>query len=73
MELGLDVGIGEGKSAQQLSRDFRQYLNNPDKLFRRVRDKRGNLHLSKNANAFHPVVCVYRLITINAASLTRFV
>ena len=47
IELGLDVGLGEGRSAQQLSRDLKQNLNNPDKLFRRVRDKRGNLVLSK--------------------------
>ena len=54
MELGIDVGLGEGKSAQQLSRDLRQYLNEPDRLYRRVRDKGGNLRLSKAAKMYHP-------------------
>lgn len=51
IELGLDVGLGEGRSAQQLSRDLRQNLQDPNRLFRRVRDKRGNLQLSKAAKA----------------------
>jgi len=54
IECGLDVGLGEGRSAQQLSRDLRQNLVDPDRLFRRVRDKWGNLQLSKAAAAFHP-------------------
>lgn len=41
IEDALDVGLGEGRSAAQLSRDVRQNLQDPDKLFRRVRDKRG--------------------------------
>lgn len=71
IELGLDVGLGEGRSAQQLSKDLRQNLQDPNRLFRRVRDKRGNLQLSKNARAFHPGVGVYRSSAKNAARLTR--
>jgi hypothetical protein len=71
IELGLDVGLGEGRSAQQLSRDLKQNLNNPDKLFRRVRDKRGNLVLSKAAKAFHPGQGVYRSAHKNAMRLAR--
>lgn len=71
IEQGLDVGLGEGRSAQQLSRDLRQNLREPDILFRRVRDKRGNLVLSKNARAFHPGQGVYRSSAKNAARLTR--
>lgn len=71
IELGLDVGLGEGRSAQQLSRDLRQNLNDPDRLFRRVRDKRGNLQLSKAAKAFHPGIGVYRSSAKNAARLAR--
>lgn len=71
IELGIDVGIGEGRSAAQLSRDIRQNLNDPDRLFRRVRDKRGNLHLSKNAKAFNPGQGVYRSSAKNALRLTR--
>lgn len=71
IELGIDVGLGEGRSAAQLSRDIRQNLNDPDRLFRRVRDKRGNLHLSKNAKAFNPGQGVYRSSAKNALRLTR--
>ncbi|GHV71866.1 hypothetical protein FACS189420_8220 [Bacteroidia bacterium] len=71
MELGLDVGLGDGRSAQQLSKDLRQNLQDPDRLFRRVRDKRGNLQLSKSAKAFHPGQGVYRSSYKNAMRLTR--
>ena len=37
VELSLSVGISEGRSAANISRDVRMYLNEPDKLFRRVR------------------------------------
>lgn len=71
LELALDVGIGEGRSAQQISRDIRGYLNQPDKLFRRVRDKHGNLKLSKAAAAYHPGQGVYRSSYKNALRMTR--
>lgn len=71
IECGLDVGLGEGRSAQELSRDLRQNLKDPNRLFRRVRDKRGNLQLSKNAQAFHPGRGVYRSSYKNAIRLTR--
>lgn len=71
IEIGLDVGLGEGRSAAQLSRDLRQNLQNPNALFRRVRDKRGNLVLSKAAKAFHPGQGVYRSAYKNAMRLTR--
>ena len=54
LELGLDVGIRNGRSADEMSRDIRQYLKQPDKLFRRVRDEHGNLKLSQAAKAYHP-------------------
>lgn len=71
MELSIDVGIGEGKSAQELSQDVRSMLNNPDNLFRRVRDKWGNLVLSQRAKDFHPGQGVYRSSYKNAMRLTR--
>ena len=70
LELALDLGIGEGKSADRMSRDVRRYLRNPDKLFRRVRDKHGNLRLSKAAKAYHPGRGVYRSSYRNALRLT---
>ena len=71
LELGIDVAVGEGRSAQQLSRDLRQYLQQPDKLFRRVRDKGGNLRLSKAAKMYHPGQGVYRSAAKNAERLAR--
>lgn len=71
LETALDVGLGEGRSAQQLARDVKQNLREPDRLFRRVRDKRGNLVLSKAARAFHPGQGVYRSSVKNAQRLTR--
>ncbi|WGU70632.1 hypothetical protein QIU18_00290 [Capnocytophaga canimorsus] len=51
IETALDVGLGEGKSAAELSKDVRENLQNPDALFRRVRDKRGQLVLSKKSTS----------------------
>lgn len=66
LEMALDIGIGEGKSAQALSRDVRKYLRQPNMLFRKVRDKHGVLHLSKRAKAYHPGRGVYRSSVKNA-------
>lgn len=71
IECALDVGLGDGRSAQQLARDVKQNLKEPDRLFRRVRDKRGNLVLSKAARAYHPGQGVYRSSVKNAQRLTR--
>lgn len=70
MELALELGMGQGKSAAELSRDIRKYLVYPDKLFRRVRDKSGALRLSKAAEAFHPGRGVYRSSYKNALRMT---
>lgn len=70
MELALELGMGEGKSATALSRDVRKYLVEPNKLFRRVRDKSGALRLSKAAAAYHPGQGVYRSSYKNALRMT---
>ena len=69
IELALSVSLEEGKSAVQLSREVRNLLNNPTALFRRVRDKYGNLVLSKNAQNYHPGQGVYRSAYKNALRL----
>lgn len=69
IEMGLDVGIRDGLSADEMSRQLRTFLKYPDKLFRRVRDKDGNLQLSKRAAAFHPGQGVYRSSYKNARRL----
>ena len=66
LEMALDIGIGDGKSAQALSREVRRYLKQPNMLFRKVRDKHGVLHLSKRAKAYHPGRGVYRSSVKNA-------
>ena len=70
IELGLDCGIRDGLAASEMARDLKQYLRNPDKLFRRVRDEHGQLQLSKRAAAYHPGQGVYRSSYKNARRLT---
>lgn len=69
IELGLDVGIRNGVSAEDMTRELRQYLKHPDMLFRRVRDEHGVLQLSRRAAAFHPGQGVYRSSFKNARRL----
>ena len=52
-----------------MSRDLRGYLQQPDKLFRRVRDAYGVLRLSQAAKAYHPGRGVYRSSYKNARRL----
>lgn len=70
LELALEMGLPDGLSAAELSRDVRSYLKYPNKLFRRVRDEKGILRLSKAAEAFHPGQGVYRSSYKNALRLT---
>lgn len=71
LEFALDLGLSEGKSAQQLAREIKKYLREPDRLYRRARDKHGNLTLSKNAKAYKPGQGVYRSSMANAVRLTK--
>lgn len=71
MENAITVSLGEGVSSATMSRRVRQYLREPDRLYRRVRGADGKLHLSKNAKAFHPGAGVYRSSYKNAMRLTR--
>ncbi|MCG8580456.1 MAG: hypothetical protein MI866_11090, partial [Bacteroidales bacterium] len=72
IELFLQGGIATGRSAVEIARDLKQYLNNPDKRFRRVRNpKTGKLELSKPAQNYHPGQGVYRSSVQNALRLSR--
>ena len=71
IELAINAAIREGKSATNVSRDIRKYLNNPDALFRRIRDAEGNLQLSKAAKEYKPGQGVYRSAYKNALRLAR--
>ena len=69
IELGLDVSLRNGVAAEEMTKELRQYLKFPDKLFRRVREEHGVLQLSKRAAAFHPGQGVYRSSFKNARRL----
>ncbi len=69
IELGLDIGIRGGVSAERLQKDLQLFLQHPDMLFRRVRDEHGLLQLSKRAAAYHPGRGVYRSSYKNARRL----
>jgi hypothetical protein len=71
IEMGLDLGLRDGRSAAEMARDLRQYLQEPDRLFRRVRDEHGQLHLSRQAAAYNPGAGVYRSSRKNALRLAR--
>lgn len=64
-------GLSEGQSAQDMAKELRRFLNNPDKLFRRVRNSQGKLVLSKAAKEFNPGQGVYRSSYKNAMRLSR--
>lgn len=66
VELFLESGISTGRSAEGISRDLRQLLNNPDKRFRRVRDKDGKLVPSQPMKDYHPGRGVYKSAKMNA-------
>jgi hypothetical protein len=80
VELIVQKGIKEGKSAAEIQKSLKGYLNEPDKLFHRVKvtvkDKDGNiisekLELSKAAQEYHPGRGVYRSAYKNAMRLAR--
>lgn len=71
IETSLSEGLAEGRSAAELLRTIREDLREPDRLFRRVRDRNGILQLSKSARGYHPGQGVYRSSYKNALRLTR--
>jgi len=70
IELYLSSGISTGKSAAGIARDLKQYLKEPNKLFRRIRQE-GKLVLSKAAKGYHPGAGIYRSSYKNALRLTK--
>lgn len=69
LELAVEAAMAEGMGADELSRKVRRYLNEPNRLFRRVRDKSGVLRLSRAAQAYHPGTGVYRSSYMNATRM----
>lgn len=71
MEVHLGIGIMNGDSAQVISQRIRIYLQNPDALFRRVRDANGKLVPSKRMQEYHPGQGVYKSAYKNAMRMAR--
>lgn len=71
IEMGLDVLIRDGLPAGEMNRELNNYLREPGRLFRRVRDQHGQLQLSKHAASYHPGQGVYRSSVRNIERLTR--
>lgn len=72
MEIIIQNGIKEGKSAEDIQKSLKNYLKEPDKLFRRVRNKEtGELELSRAAQKYNPGQGVYRSAYKNAMRLAR--
>lgn len=71
LESSLNAALEKGQSAKSLAKDIKKYLNEPDMRFRRVRDKFGELKLSKNALSYNPGQGVYRSSQANALRLAK--
>lgn len=70
IETGLTTGINEGKSAAETARELKGALLEPDRLYRRVRDAKGELQLSRAAKEYRPGQGLYRSSFKNAIRLT---
>lgn len=71
LESSLNAALEKGQGAKSLAKDIKKYLNKPDKRFRRVRDKFGDLAPSKNALQYSPGPGVYRSSQANALRLAK--
>lgn len=72
IEVIIQNGMMEGKSADEMARECEKYLNEPNKLFRRVwNEKTGEYELSKAARDYHPGTGVYRSSYKNALRMVR--
>ncbi len=70
IESHLAQGIAQGNSVNKLAKDLKPYLDKPDKLFRRIRDKStGKYKLSVQAQLYNPGRGVYRSSFMNAKRL----
>lgn len=72
IQIIIQNGIKQGMSAADMTAGLKKYLQNPDALFRRVRNKEtGELELSEAAKNYHPGPGVYRSAYKNALRLAR--
>jgi hypothetical protein len=71
MRIHLGIGLANGDSADVISRRIRQYLQNPEALFRRIRDKNGRLVASQAMIDNAPGQGVYNSAFKNAMRVAR--
>lgn len=72
LEYFIAEGLTEGRPATKLAKDLKRFLKQPDKRFRRIRDKEtGKLKLSNPAENYKPGQGVYRSSYQNALRLAR--
>lgn len=69
VETAATEAISNGTPAERLATTIKQHLNEPNRLYRRVRGPNGKLRLSKAAAAYHPGRGVYRSSFMNARRL----
>lgn len=69
IEYDIGEGIREGKSAEEMSRELKDKLKHPNKIFRRRRGENGELQESKPSKEFHPGKGVYKSSHKNARRL----
>lgn len=70
LEYYLQTGLSVGRSSSRIGQDLRQILNEPDKRFRRVKDKEGKLVMSQPMKNYHPGQGIYRSSKMNTLRLT---
>lgn len=66
LEFAVDLGLSKGMSAAEIAKSIEKHLNEPDKMFRRVRDKHGNLVASKAMKDYKSGRGVYKSSKANA-------
>ena len=71
IEREMALGIYERTPSKELASQIKKHLNEPDRLYRRVRDASGELRLSRAARQFEPGRGKYRSAYKNALRLTR--
>ncbi len=75
LEDSITAAIAPGMPAVELAAQVKRYLKEPDKRFRRIKEKMEDgtvkWHLSKNAKAYHPGQGIYRSSARNAQRLAR--
>jgi len=71
LKIHLGIGLMNGDSASVISRRIRQYLKDPEALFRRVRDAKGRLVASKAMIANAPGQGKYNSAFKNAMRVAR--